>query len=90
MTPNQIRSLNIKLDGDKVLVCWGGPSCLHPDPDLCIFERLSPVQIDSLLSELQGAYCNLYTNVREAIGNLERSAEPFDEACVVLLEAIKE
>lgn len=90
MTPNQIRSLNIKQEGDNILVCWGGPSCLRPDPDLCVFEKLSPTQIDSLLFELQAAYCNLYTNVRGAIGNLERSAAPFDEACVVLREAIKE
>jgi hypothetical protein len=89
MKPDQIRSLNFKLEGDKILVCWGGPSCLHPDPDLCVFEELSPTQIDSLLFELQAAYCTLYTDVQGAIFDLEQSAEPFDRACNDLREAAK-
>lgn len=88
MTPDQIRSLSMKQEGDNILVCWGG-TCNHDSPDLCIFEKLSTSQIDSLLFELQAAYCNLYTDVRGAIFNLEKSAEPFDTACVELREALQ-
>ena len=87
MTPDQIRSMFFEQNGKAVLVCWGNHPG-HPN-DSCILEELTPIQIVDLLFHLQAAYCNLYTDVKEATCNLEQSAETFDLACKQLRESIK-